>query len=169
MELDTADTFEDWVSGRVTSLLRFAWLVTGSQQEAEDALQTALAKACSDWQRIGGRDEVEAYVRRMIANAHISAWRRFGRWQSPSAEVRQPDPAEIAGADAAVVERDLVWRVCSALPRQQRAAVVLRYYEDYDTAEIARVLGCSEVTVRSHLHRALARLRIELERGDDGE
>lgn len=169
MELDTTDTFEEWIASRVTSLLRFAWLVTGSQSEAEDALQTALAKACADWDRIRERDEVDAYVRRMIANAHISAWRRFGRWQSPAADVRQSGAVAVAGVEAAVVERDLVWRVCSALPRQQRAAVVLRYYEDYDTAEIARVLGCSEVTVRSHLHRALARLRIELERGETDE
>lgn len=169
MELDTTLTFEEWVASRVSALLRFAWLVTGSQHEAEDALQTALAKACADWDRIGGRDEVNAYVRRMIANAHVSAWRRFGRWQSPTADVRTPGASVIAGVDAGVVERDLVWRVCSTLPRQQRAAVVLRYYEDYDTAEIARILDCAEATVRSHLHRALARLRSELERGgDDG-
>lgn len=169
MELETADTFEEWIAPRVTSLLRFAWLVTGSQQEAEDALQTALARACADWARIGGRDEVEPYVRRMIANAHISAWRRFGRWQSPTAIVRAPASGTVVGVESEVAERDAVWQVCCALPRQQRAAVVLRYYEDYDTAEIARILGCTEVTVRSHLHRALARLRTELERGgDDG-
>jgi DNA-directed RNA polymerase specialized sigma24 family protein len=87
----------------------------------------------------------------MIANAHMSAWRKFGRRVSPLAEVTRGDA---------------VWRVCSALPRQQRAAVVLHFYEDLDYAEIARILEIAEVTVRSHIHRALATLRAELERGE---
>ncbi|WP_239460206.1 SigE family RNA polymerase sigma factor [Nocardioides daejeonensis] len=160
----TEQSFEQWAVPRLAALLRFAWLVTGSQHDAEDALQTALAKAQADWERVGSRAEVEPYVRRMIANAHVSAWRRFGRRQSPVAEVR----LEPADPVAAVAEKDAVWRVCQGLPRQQRAAVVLRYYEDLDHPEIAEILGCSEVTVRSHLHRALARLRRELRGDDDG-
>jgi RNA polymerase sigma factor (sigma-70 family) len=57
-----------------------------------------------------------------------------------------------------------VWRVCRALPERQRAAVVLRFYEDLDYPEIAATLGCGEATVRSYVHRALAALRVELER-----
>ena len=64
---------------------------------------------------------------------------------------------------------DAVWRVCEALPRQQRAAVVLRFYEDLDYPEIAEILGLAEATVRSHVHRALAALRTELtaDQGDE--
>jgi RNA polymerase sigma factor (sigma-70 family) len=62
---------------------------------------------------------------------------------------------------------DAVWQVCQALPRQQRAAVVLRFYEDLDYAEIAAVLDLAEPTVRSHVHRALAALRVELSAQED--
>ena len=62
---------------------------------------------------------------------------------------------------------DRVWRVCQGLPRQQRAAVVLRFYEDLDYAEIAAILDLAEPTVRSHVHRALAALRVELSQEDD--
>ena len=70
----------------------------------------------------------------------------------------QADPAE------QVSRTDAVWRVCEGLPPQQRAAVVLRYYEDLEYAEIAAILGVAEPTARSHVHRALAALRDELER-----
>ena len=59
--------------------------------------------------------------------------------------------------------------MCEALPRQQRAAVVLRFYEDLDYPEIAAVLGLAEATVRSHVHRALAALRVELSQEDGHE
>ena len=73
-------------------------------------------------------------------------------------DAEQPDPT------GRLVEADAVWRVCSGLPRRQRAAVVLRFYEDLDYSEIAEVLGCAESTVRSQIHRALAALRAELTR-----
>jgi len=60
---------------------------------------------------------------------------------------------------AAVDERDAVLRVVAGLPPKQRAAVVLRFYEDLPDDEIADLLGCRTVTVRTHLSRALATLR----------
>ena len=160
-ERDTAAEagFDSWVEVRVAALLRFAYLVTGSQQAAEDAVQSALVSACEKWSRVSRRDDPDAYVRRMVVNAHISAWRRSGRRESPVAEVHEAtvtDPAQ------EVVEHDAVWRMCAGLPPQQRAAVVLRYYEDLGYGEIAAVLGVAEPTARSHVHRALAALRREL-------
>ena len=168
MDVDVTDReaaaepgFDSWVEARVAALLRFAYLVTGSQQAAEDAVQAALVSACEKWSRVSRRDDPDAYVRRMVVNAHISAWRRSGRRESPVAEVR-----DSTGADPAqrLVESDAVWRMCTALPPQQRAAVVLRFYEDLEYAEIAAILGVTEPTARSHVHRALAALRGELER-----
>ncbi len=158
-------SFDAWASARVAGLLRFAYLVTGSQHAAEDAVQEALTSACAKWSRVSRTRDPEAYVRRMIANAHVSGWRRTRR-ESPVAEVRDTtygDPS------ARVDTGDAVWRVCQALPRQQRAAVVLRFYEDLDYPEIAEVLGLAEPTVRSHVHRALAALRTELSQEDGHE
>ena len=158
-----ASTFEDWATARVPALLRFAYLVTGSQHAAEDAVQEALASACAKWDRVSRTDDPESYVRRMVVNAHISGWRRTRR-ESPVEVVR--DTAD-ADPSASVDTSDAVWRVCEALPRQQRAAVVLRFYEDLDYPEIARILGLAEPTVRSHVHRALAALRTELTQEDE--
>ena len=158
-------SFDDWVEARVPALMRFAYLVTGSQQAAEDAVQAALTTACERWSRVRRTIDPDAYVRRMVVNANVSAWRRSGRRELAVAEVRDvatADPAE------AVATGDAVWRVCGTLPRQQRAAVVLRFYEDLDYVEIAAVLGVTEATARSHVHRALAAMRAEL-RQEDGD
>lgn len=159
-------SFDEWVGVRAAALLRFAYLVTGSQQEAEDAVQSALTRALERWSRVRRTTDPDQYVRRMIVNEHVSGWRRGRRRESPVAEVRQAPGADPADA---VARADAVWRVCAGLPRQQRAAVVLRYYEDLEYAEIAALLQISEVTARSHVHRALASLRSELTREDDDE
>lgn len=155
-------SFDDWVAARVPALLRFAYLVTGSQHAAEDAVQGALTMVCEKWARVSRTDDPDVYVRRMVVNAHVSSWRRTGRRELSVADVRESssdDPADSVARD------DAVWQVCSALPPQQRAAVVLRFYEDLDYPEIARVLGIAEVTVRSHVHRGLAALREQLTEG----
>lgn len=148
--------FEAWAEARVAGLLRFAYLVTGSQHAAEDAVQAALTRACEKWSRVGRAHDPDSYVRRMVVNEHISTWRRAGRREVAVAEVRD---AVVVDAAAGVDDSDAVWRMCSALPRRQRAAVVLRFYEDLEYAEIAALLDCSETTVRSHVHRALTSLR----------
>jgi RNA polymerase sigma-70 factor (sigma-E family) len=159
----TRPSFDDWVAARGPSLLRFAYVVTGSQHAAEDAVQDALARACERWSRVGRTSDPDSYVRRMVVNAHISRWRRTRR-ESPVELVRagsdHPDPAD------GVATGDLVWAVCAELPPRQRAAVVLRFYEDLDYPEIAVLLGCSEVTVRSHVHRALTALRARMTEED---
>nr|MBA2445976.1 sigma-70 family RNA polymerase sigma factor [Nocardioidaceae bacterium] len=104
----------------------------------------------------------DAYVRRLIVNAHISWWRRFARRESPVAEVRGTvSPTNDPGLS--VPFADAVWRLCQSLPPKQRAAVVLKYYEDLTYSEIAELLRCPESTVRSHVHRALAALRDTIE------
>lgn len=154
--------FDAWVEARAAALLRFGYLVTGSQHAAEDAVQSALVAVCEKWSRISRTDDPDSYVRRMIVNAHISAWRRFGRRESVVETVHERAADPTAGVD----DSDAVWRLCATLPRQQRAAVVLRFYEDLGYAEIAAILGVAEPTARSHVHRALAALRRELARGE---
>ena len=162
----TGGGFDAWASARVPALLRFAYVVTGSQVEAEDAVQSALERALPRWDRISRAEDPDAYVRRMVVNAHVSLWRRAGRHESPVALVsltEGSDPAE------QVTTVEAVRRVCTGLPRRQRAALALRFYEDRDYAEIGAVLGCSEATARSYVHRALQALRRELgEEESDG-
>jgi RNA polymerase sigma factor (sigma-70 family) len=126
-------------------------------------VQSALTRACEKWSRVRRTTDPDAYVRRMVVNAHVSAWRRSGRRELTVAEVRD---TEVGDHAEGIATGDAVWRVCATLPPQQRAAVVLRYYEDLEYAEIAAVLGVTQATARSHVHRALAAMRAELTQED---
>ena len=155
--------FDDWVAARGPALLRLAQVLTGDRADAEDVVQEALSRALPRWERIRRLEDPDAYVRRMVVNAHTSWWRRFKRRESPAAEVR---PAgEVAGPEAAAVpsdERRRIWAACRALPEAQRTAVVLRYYEQLEYAEIAALTGLREGSVRSRVSRGLAVLREQL-------
>ncbi|MFI5736679.1 SigE family RNA polymerase sigma factor [Kribbella sp. NPDC051587] len=148
--------FDDWVAQRGAALLRFAYLVTRDHTRAEEAVQDALISAYPRWKRISRDGDPEAYVRRSIVNADISRWRKFFRRETVTEDlVVAPGPDHaVAHADA-----DAVWALCATLPTKQRAAVVLRYYEDLPDGDIAVILDCSPATVRSQIHRALATLR----------
>ena len=155
--MDVPD-FDSWVAARGPALLRLAYVLTGNGTDAEDVVQDALSRALPRWSRIAGVEDPDAYVRRMVVNAHVSRWRKFRRREVPVATVR--DRAATAGVPAE--DRDRLWRACRALPPDQRTAVVLRFYEDLDYAEIAALTGVREGSVRSRVSRGVAALRHEL-------
>src|SRR3954453_5053875 len=111
--------FDDWVALRGPALLRLAYTLTGNRSDAEDVVQEALARALPRWGRIGRVDNVDAYVRRMVVNAHTSWWRRFRRRESPVEQVR--DEVVLAPGEGFDVGRRL-WLACQALPEPQRTA-----------------------------------------------
>ncbi|GEB11764.1 DNA-directed RNA polymerase sigma-70 factor [Pimelobacter simplex] len=174
-ETASPPAFDAWVAARGPALLRLAYVLTGNAADAEDAVQDALSRALPRWDRIVQADDLDAYVRRMVVNAHTSWWRRFRRRESPSAFVATgetvPGPGEGDGPEHD--ERRAVWSACQALPEAQRTAVVLRYYEQLDYAEIAALTGVREGTVRSRVSRGLAALRTHFVdhdgRGERGE
>lgn len=166
-----APTFDDWVAARGPALLRLAYVLTGSTADAEDVVQDALSRALPRWERIAGMADVDAYVRRMVVNAHTSWWRRWRRRESPVETVYDVDtPA--AADDGMRVEHDerrRIWLACQALPEAHRTAVVLRYYEQLEYAEIAALTGVREGSVRSRVSRGLAELRLTLGEEHDDE
>ena len=149
--------FADYVAARHTALLRRAYLLTGNQADAEDLVQTTLAKTYRAWGRIRDREAVDAYVRRTMVNTRRSWLRRPFR-ETPTDAL--PEPRARDGMPD-VGQRDVLRRVLMELPAKQRAAVVLRYYEDLSEQETAEVLGVSVGTVKSSVSRALARLRTD--------
>ncbi|MFG1842724.1 SigE family RNA polymerase sigma factor [Micromonospora sp. NPDC049175] len=150
-------TFEEYAFARTSALIRLARLLTDDEHRAEDLVQEVLAKAYARWGRISRTDRPDAYVRRMLVNAHNSWWRRRSSREVSVAAVT--DRAGSADEAAVVAERDALWRLVRELPTRQRTVIVLRYYEDLDDVLIAEILACSAGTVRTHAKRALATLR----------
>ena len=153
---NVAEEFNAYVASRQRSLVRTAYLLTGSHHEAEDLVQTALTKTYLAWHRIRKPDAADAYVRRVMINEHASWWRRAWRHRERSTS-SVPEPVVEPPAD--VGEHEQIWQLICDLPPRQRAVIVLRYYEDLTPREVAAALDCSVGTVASQTHRALATLR----------
>lgn len=148
------------MQARSRALLRTAYLLTGNLADAEDLLQSALAKTYLAWDRIEDRGALDGYVRRALVNTHISWWRRRRLDEFPTDEV--PDQA-VADYSVSSELQESLRRAIDRLPQRMRAAVMLRYYEDMTEAEVAEILGVSLGTVKSTVSRAVAKLRIDSE------
>lgn len=138
-------------------LLRFAYLLCGDRQRAEDLLQDVLLAM---YRRFGEElplDNPMGYARRALANANIS-WARRG---SSSEIATGAVPNEIMAESDDPAQRDVLWQAMRQLPRRQRTVLVLRFYADASDADIADTLGCRRGTVRSLASRALAALRTD--------
>jgi RNA polymerase sigma-70 factor (sigma-E family) len=153
-------TFEDFVSARLAALVRYATVVTWDPHLAEDITQEVLVRAQARWSRIGRLEAPERYVKRMVVNEFLSWRRRRAAHLVPlSRESLDQFLAPVADVTAPRDERDAMLRLIGALPPRQRAVIALRFYEDMSIDEIADLLGCRTVTVRTHISRALATLR----------
>jgi len=158
VRVDRDEEFTEYMRARQPSLLRTAYLLTGDRHTAEDLVQTALAKLYLSWDKVRQREHVDGYVRRILVNEHHSLWRR-GWKRRETTTTRLPD---LPSHDAPGPDTQL-WECVQSLPRKQRAAVVLRYYEQLSEAETAAVLGVSVGTVKSQTSRALTSMRSRMD------
>ena len=150
--------FEEFVALRGPALVRLARGLLKDPHLAEDVVQDVLARALLQWARVSAARDVDAYVRRMVVNACTSWFRRAARRERVTDQPLVLD-RPVGDRTDQFVDRDLLLALLRRLPTKQRAVLVLRHYEGLPDADIARMLNCSEVTVRSNAHRGLARLR----------
>lgn len=160
--IDEAE-FREFMTARWPALLRTAYLLTGDRYLAEDLAQTALEKAAVAWNKVLRADDMDAYVRRILVNTHLSRFRR-----RRVVEILDRETPEVPSTDSShqIVLRDQLLRALATLPKRQCTVVVLRYWEDLSEAQTAAVMGCSVGTVRSQAHKALTKLRVSPVLGD---
>jgi RNA polymerase sigma-70 factor (sigma-E family) len=142
--------------------LRLAYLITGDHALAEDLTQDAFVKVFGRFQDLRNRDAFWWYLRRTVVNLSQSHFRR--RKVERSYLERQRPSEGVAGPD--VGDRERMRAALQTLRPEQRAAVVLRYYEDLSEADTAAILGRPVGTVKSMVARGMERLREELEHDD---
>ena len=162
----TRDRLEDVYLRNAGPAMRLAYVLTGDRDQAQDLAQEAFVRMAGSFRHRRAIDDVDAYLRRTVVNLFTSSLRRRRverAWLARQAGAQTPVPAADDPA-----ERDVVWRALQALPERQRAAVVLRYYEDLSEEDAARILGCSARALNGLVARATKTLRAELPRGDEG-
>jgi RNA polymerase sigma-70 factor, ECF subfamily len=150
------EEFGDFVAARGASLCRTAFLLTGDWQAGEDLVQEALAKTYLRRRRLRDGAALEPYTRKVMLSLFLTARRRHWNQELPHAEL--PAREAMSGLDD-IAERAWLWQALGGLSGQQRAVLVLRYFEDLAEAEIAVALNCSAGTVKAHAARGLERLR----------
>ena len=147
-----AATFEETFQSERARLARLAHLLTGSNALGEELLQEAFISLHRRWDQV---DNPAAYVRATVINLARSSQRRqrLERRHSMSCVPAAGLPPDI----------DEMWQLLQRLPANQRAVIVLRFYEDRALTQIASDLGRPLGTVKSLLYRALKRLREEVQ------
>lgn len=148
--------FNDFVAARYDRLGRFAYLLCGDWHRAEDAVQRAFTKLYLVWSK---RDikAPDAYVRRIVVNV-VNDDYRLGFFKRERVVDELPDRAGEDGSEASA-DRMLVLAALARLPKRQRTAVVLRYWEDLPIEQVADIMKCTTGAVKSQSSRGLAALR----------
>lgn len=153
-------TFDEFVNAELDGLISFAAALTGDRYLAEDILSDALVKVALQWRRISAADNPAAYVRRVVVTTYLADRRKARRRRTePTSDLAVLDYPTADQTDA-ILARQEVAGLLARLPPQQKAVIVLRYLLDEPDDEIARALGCTPATVRSHLSLARAALRL---------
>ena len=151
------ESFDTFFARERDGVLGFAFALTGDRGAAEDVVQDAFLEAYRKWDRIARYDQPDAWVRRVVANMSVSAFRRRrGELRMLTHLVERQDRVvpELSPTTVAF------WQAVRALPKRQAQVAALFYLEDRPIADIALVLHMAEGTVKKHLHdgrKALAR------------
>ncbi|HEY0531354.1 MAG TPA: SigE family RNA polymerase sigma factor [Actinoplanes sp.] len=157
------DEFREFAAAGFPRLRRAAFLLTGHDQQAEDAAQTALVKTYAAWSRIR-RDDPYAYARKVLANHITDQWRRPIREHAGDEVPDRPGGRDLAED---VARQRWLLGALAALTERERLVVVMRHYFDMPEAEVAAVLGIAVGSVKSLNSRGLRKLRVSVRDDDD--
>jgi RNA polymerase sigma-70 factor (sigma-E family) len=146
-----------YVSARLPTLYRTAYLLCGDVHLADDLVQTTITALFVNWARASRAGNLDAYVHRVMVRKLVDekrrGWARVFLMRSPPEPRRPTPPPPEPAADRDVVD------ALRLLPRGQRTVLVLRYFCDLSIEQVATTLGCSIGNVKSQTARALAAIR----------
>lgn len=144
------ENFDSFYRREIRQVVGLAYVLSGSRSGAEDLAHEGFLAAYRQWDRIASFDDPGAWVRRVVANQSVSTIRR--RTAEVRALLRLDTPSfELIDVPA---ESAHIWHAVRRLPKRQAQVVVLRHVDGQPVAQIARILECSENTVKTHLQRA---------------
>lgn len=152
------EDFLAFVHGSGDSLRGLAFLLARNEHDAADLYQETLIKVYQSWSRIRSAGAVLAFARTTMTRQHNSTTRRFWARRVQLVTALPEQPTGTSGTDR-IDAADALRRSLNDLSPQQRTVVVLRFYCDLTEADIAKEMGCSVGTVKTHASRAMTRLR----------
>jgi RNA polymerase sigma-70 factor (sigma-E family) len=154
------ETYADLYERHSTPALRLAVLLVGDRSKAEDLVADAFTQVLPHWRR-GAVLDFGPYLRTAVVNGFRGTVRRKG-WRDRDLVVADDVDEAVDLADL-VTDRAALGAALRQLPERQRAAIVLRYFEDLPEREVAELLDCPVGTVKATVSRGLVKLRSLLE------
>ncbi len=146
--------FAEFFDSTYAKAVRVARRITGDAQLAEDLAAEGLARAYARWPQLRRTETAEAWTLRVVVNLSIDAGRKR--------KVQLASVDSIDHADSIAIRMALIESL-RQLPKRQRHVVALRYLADLPEREVAETLGVSQGSVKTHLHRAMRKLKIDLD------
>jgi RNA polymerase sigma-70 factor (sigma-E family) len=156
------ESFDEFYRRERKSVVGLAYVLSGSRVAADDLTQEAFVAAYRKWDVVGGYRDPGAWVRRVVANASVSRWRRT---KSEAKAVLLLGAGKQHVVPEVSADAHDVWDAVRALPKRQAQCVALHYKDGRSVSEIAEILDCSEGTVKTHLSRGREALSFTLEGG----
>jgi len=154
------EPFEDFYRREQRRIVALAYVLCGSASVAEELAHDAFVKAMRSWSRVSRMNSPEAWVRRVVANAATSRFRRISAESRALLRLGSRPAVPPAGVELEGVAD--VWDAVRRLPRRQAQVIALVYLHDLSRRQTADVLGCTEETVKTHLERARRALADQL-------
>ena len=142
------------------SALRFAYYLSGDRETANDLVQDAFVRVAGRFRYLRRPDGFDAYLRRTIVNLNASRLRRLKVERSSLAREASYPAVGVPERDPGVSEE--LWQAILGLPPRQRAAIVLRFYEDLSELQAADILRCSVKALNQLVVRAMKTLRTQI-------
>jgi RNA polymerase sigma-70 factor (sigma-E family) len=154
----STNAMADLYARHVPSAIRLAYLLSGDPHRAEDLAHEAFIRSVGRFAHLRQREAFDAYLRRAVVNLHTSGLRKRRTERAWMAREGAAEVHRTASMPDVAGKEDL-WRALETLPARQRAALVLRYYEDLSEHDTAAVLNCSVAAVKSLVARGSETLR----------
>ncbi|MEX2161008.1 MAG: RNA polymerase sigma factor [Anaerolineales bacterium] len=154
--------FESLVERHSGELFSYLWRLLGSEADASDCLQETFLRAFRAYEWVRDFSNLRAWLYKIATNAARTHLSRDHRRQSRSEPLLEPVASGEKAVDLQVAERTqlaAVKQAVMALPERQRAALMMRKYQELEYAEIAAALNCSEDAARANVYQALKKLR----------
>jgi RNA polymerase sigma-70 factor (sigma-E family) len=148
--------------------LRLAYILTGVREVAEDLVQEAFLRSFDHLETLREQEAFPGYLRQTILNLARAHFRRK-KLEGLSLRRLALLTGSVRGDPPDVEQRESLWRALQQLPYRQRAAVVLRYYEDLTESQAAEVMGTSVPALKALVSRGTSKLRAELDHEGGGD
>lgn len=155
-------TFESLIDAHSEELFSYLWRMMGDEAEASDCLQETFLRALRAYPRVNDFSHLRAWLYKIATNTAHTQLSRNHRRQSTSTPLLEPIASGEKSVDEQVVERTQLAAVKAAvmaLPDRQRAALMMRKYQELEYAEIAAALDTTEDAARANVYQALKKLR----------